>query len=360
METRYLATYRLICLALALSPSLLPAAEFKRVYRHGDPVPKGEKLNDRRVDFAFWGDKQTIVFASPRELACLSQEKGELQWSVENKRRVWDWSYSRGTKRLAILYTSKNEGWLGGKRISIIDCATGQNTFDVNGEQLAKLLGTPYFVPTCVALAEDGRLIVCDYERQFGRNGYVFDSTYQKVLSAFDIDASPDQISLSPDGSRVAAIADVGVVSVRDARTNAAVYFEGRRIMEAPKNLHLVIGPPFLSHVRHDGDNTLVYTMDGGCFGIGEVFVRDLAAKRVAKFGGRNGHIEMDVSFAKQWIALTGTSTDLALLDFEGKVIAEIKKATTRRNSCVEFSPSSDRVLVVSYDGTLSVFAIEE
>jgi WD40 repeat protein len=81
---------------------------------------------------------------------------------------------------------------------------------------------------------------------------------------------------------------------------------------------------------------------------------------KVQSFDGLNGHIELDVSFSTRRIALTGTSTDLTVLDFDGNVLAHKKNATMQRNLSVEFSPSADRILVGSWDNTLSVFSIRE
>lgn len=41
-------------------------------------------------------------------------------------------------------------------------------------------------------------------------------------------------------------------------------------------------------------------------------------------------------------------------------VIAHKKNATLQRNSSLEFSPSGDRILVASWDNTLSVYSIAE
>ena len=53
-------------------------------------------------------------------------------------------------------------------------------------------------------------------------------------------------------------------------------------------------------------------------------------------------------------------TTDLTVLDFDGHVVAHKKNVTMQRNASVEFSPAVDRILVGSWDNTLSVFSIAE
>lgn len=67
--------------------------------------------------------------------------------------------------------------------------------------------------------------------------------------------------------------------------------------------------------------------------------------------------------YEKAWnghIAVTGSSADLTILDFTGKVLAQIKKAISQRNLAVQFSPLGDLVLIGSWDNTIRVFAIKE
>jgi hypothetical protein len=68
----------------------------------------------------------------------------------------------------------------------------------------------------------------------------------------------------------------------------------------------------------------------------------------------------MDVDFAKRRIVLTGTETGLTVVDFAGKEIAHLPKATLQRNTAVEFSPSGKQILVGSWDNTVSVFTLKE
>lgn len=129
--------------------------------------------------------------------------------------------------------------------------------------------------------------------------------------------------------------------------------------MKDPNGISGVIDAPFFSHIRHDGAKTLICTRDNS-WSTGQVQVHDLVTKEVKAFDAANGHIEMDVDFQRRRIVLTGTSKGLLLTDFDGKVLANAKEATLQRNACVEFSPSGNRVLVGSWDNTVSVFEIVE
>jgi WD40 repeat protein len=75
-------------------------------------------------------------------------------------------------------------------------------------------------------------------------------------------------------------------------------------------------------------------------------------------FDARNGHIEMDVDFQHERIALTGTSTNITLLSFAGEELVHLENAMPDRNACIEFSPSGDRLIVGCFDGTVAVFKL--
>jgi WD40 repeat protein len=146
---------------------------------------------------------------------------------------------------------------------------------------------------------------------------------------------------------------------LHDLTTDRDVFFRGQRIAKEPKSLTITIDAPFFSHLRDSGSDTIVYTLDNS-WATGSVYIHNISTKATKSFDARSGHIELDVSFPKRRIALTGTSTDLTVLDFDGKQVAHTTKATLQRNYSVEFSPDGERVLVVSGDNTLSIFSIAE
>ena len=343
----------LALLVIAIAPCRSSAIEFKLIHRHGKPIRDRDKAYKARILYASWIDEDNIAFISDTgRLNCLSVATGKIKWSIDGTKEIRDWSLSRKTKRLA--YMTKN-------LICIVDCTTGKPLFAANRHRLARLLRVESVVPTCIALSpNDGRLFVCDFSFSYGRNGYVLDASYRKRVATFDVDARAGGLSVSPDGQRVALIAYEDVLSVRDLTKNRDVFFLGKRIVRKPESLTTMIDTAFFSHIRHDGHRIVVYTQDSAGSGTGTVFVCNIATKKVKKLDARNGHIEVDVDYRAQRIVLTGTSTNLTLVDFDGKVLADAKAITTQRNLCVEFSPSGKRVLVGSWDNTLQVFKIVE
>ncbi len=337
---------------IALLPLTTTATDIELVFRHGEPTIEGETAWEGRVKYASWVDDERIVFFSRGEVTCISTKDGHVQWIVRDLGNINDWSLSRETKRLAILtenYTT-----------SIIDCNDGSTVFTADDTRMAKILGQTFAFPTRIALAsKDGRLIVSTGSSYYGRNAYVLDPSYTKVLSSFDIDASPRKLSFSVDDQRVAVIADDDVLCVQDLRDNGEVFFRGTRINEEPDSRTFSIDTPFFSHFRDSGADDLVYTLDNS-WGSGQAFVHNLKNGKTTSFDARNGHIELAVSFSTRRIALTGTSTHLTVFDFDGNIVAQKKHATLRRNSSVEFSPTSQRILVASWDNTISVYSISE
>ncbi len=348
----------LILLVVLLSVLESQAAEFKLTRRHGEPIADRKEAWNRHIESASWVDEDKVVFHSrPRTIACLSVETSKIVWSIEAPEEIIDWSVSRGTKRLAYLHA---DGAFADRQITILDCVDGKKIQGLDGTKLAQFLGLDDVIPTRLAFfPSDGRLLVYDSEFAFGRNGHILDATYTRVDSSFEIDAWPREISLSPDGKRVAVIADDSVFCIRDLKEDRDVFFRGTRVLKEPLIHTLTIDAPFFSHLRHDGRDRVIYTEDDS-WGTGQVFVSDLDGKNLKSFDARNGHIEIDVAFDKKRMALTGTSADLTLMDLDGNVLAHKENVTMQRNVSVEFCPTGKRVLVGSWDSTVSIFAIVE
>lgn len=327
-------------------------AELELVFRHVVAIKDPEAKWPARIDYASWVDDERIVCWSQDDVLCVSTKTGKVEWAVRDVGRLTDWSVSRDTKRLAIL--SENF------TTSVIDCTSGKIIFKADPVRISQILGLRFTVLTRLAFVpNDGRLLVGTYSEFYSRNAYLLDAEYNKPLKSFEMDVSPTEITASPEGNRVAVIADEEVLCVRDLGSNRDVFFRGKRIMEKPNKTVSAIDAPFFSHIRDSGADMLIYTIDNS-WATGQVFVHNLKTKQTNSFDARNGHIELDVAFPKRQLVVTGTSTDLTVFDFEGQVIAHKKKATRERNSAVEYSPAGDRILVGCWDNSLSVFSLKE
>ncbi len=327
-------------------------SELPLVFRLGKPISDHEADPDGWIEFASWVDEECIVYLSRGNVTCISTKDRRVQWVVRDVGKIQDWSVSRGAKRLAIL----TDNFV----TSVIDCSSGKALFTVDSNHLATVLGLEHVTPTRVAISPtDGRLFVCSFSQHYGRNGYILDPSCTKLLSTFAVDAAPRKLSVSPSGRRLAVVAAEDVLCVTDLIEDREVFFQGTRVRENSGSRTRSIDSPFFSHLRDNDGEELVYSLDNS-WGTGEVFIHNVATKKVHSFDGKNGHIELDVSFASRRLVLTGTSTDLTVLDFDGNMIAERKKAAMNRITSVEFSPSEDRILIGSWDNTLAVFSMRQ
>lgn len=335
------------------------AAEFRLVCRHGTPIADRTRGWSGHVDRVSWVDDDHVVFAANGSVACLDVATRQIDWSLAGIREIDSWAISTGTKRLVFSERSQGLESLGiAKAIAVVDCTSGKRLSQLSRESLAKLLGLDFVIPGQLAIfPADGRLLVCEYARSYGRNACLLDETGTKLDSKIEIDASPREISLSADGRFLSVAADEALC-VRDLKERREIFFRGKRVLHDPESISLAIDAPFYSHIRSDGRD-VIYTQDNS-WATGRVFVHDLARKSTKSFDARNGHIEMGVNFSARRIVLTGTQAGLTLLDFEGKEIAHLNKASLQRNCDVEFSPSGKRVAVGSWDNALYVYEIVE
>lgn len=339
------------------------AGELLRTHRFGTPNDSHEGAWDGHIEYAAWLDDETFVALSkPGTLTCRSLKAEKPLWEVKGLIRVHAWSVSRaGTGRIAVARFAPT---LGNWALQVFDGATGRSLLRADYDQSAKLLGLPYAFGLGLALTpDDGRLVIEASTEKFDRRAFVLDPTFRRVESTFHIDAHVTKLSISPDAATATTLAiENGVLCVREIKTDREIYFAGKRILKESEggSSSAAVDAPFISAARHDGKHTLIYTVDSGGIGTGHACVMNLTDKSTTWFDACNGHIVMDVDFAKRRIVLTGTETGLTVVDFAGKEIAHLPKATLLRNLAVEFSPSGKQILVGSCDNTVSVFTLTE
>lgn len=311
------------------------------------------------IKYASWVDDDTVVYWSQSgTLTCRTLRAAKPLWQVRHLEGVYSWSVDRKNRNVALIRKQLiTDGW----SVSVFDCITGKLRFFADKPQLERLLGTGSQRPVCVLLMPSGgRLVICMSAEYYSRSAFILDGTFQKVDSSFHIDAYASCATLSPDGTTVTTIADENVISVREIMADKEIYFSGNRIFKKPEPVFSSSSDvPFISNARHDGKETLIWSVDNS-WGSGTVNVSNIVTKKVISFDARNGHVVMDVDFDRQRIALSGTSKDLTVVDFGGQVITDLKKAASRRNAAIEFSPSGNQILVGSWDHTLTIYRIKE
>jgi WD40 repeat protein len=224
-----------------------------------------------------------------------------------------------------------------------------------------ELAGSEAFTANNVAwMPSGGRLAVCGYSTSYGPNGYVFDEKFEQITAKFDVDASVDEFTISPDGRTATVLAYEKVLCVHDLAAKRDVYFQGTRVLKDPGGiLGREAAAPFISHARHDGKQTLIYTIDFYKSG-GSVHVMNLENQAVTSFAAGHKHVELDVDFGRRRMALTGDAKSLSLFDFDGNRLAFLSDATLQRNACVEISPSGNQIAVGSWDTGVTIYSIDE
>ena len=76
------------------------------------------------------------------------------------------------------------------------------------------------------------------------------------------------------------------------------------------------------------------------------------------EFGGTSFHDRRDVDFKNQRIAITGLGKDVSIRSFDGKELAYLPDVTLQQNSCIKLSPLLERLVVGSWDNTVSIYEI--
>lgn len=315
-----------------------------------------------RVEHVSWLDERTIVtWSTTGTIRCVDVKNGEEKWSIPKIYQVDQWSLTRETRRLAVLHKNSIERFAGDDVLLIVDVGSGKTIQTWTEDKLAKTLGLRHLIIKSIALSQvEPKLIVTNFSTYFGRNAYVLNMDSGKLAASFEIDTRMRELTVTDDGRYATTIADKKVLCVREIKDNREIHFEGERTLTEPKTMSFTIGPAFQSHARYDGHQRLVVAVDGGCFGKGKIEVRNFANKDKIVFDSHNQHNEIDVDFAKNRIAVTGTSTGLTLFSFDGKTLAEVESVQGGRKSDVAFSPSGEQIAIAGEDNSVTIFAVEE
>ncbi len=309
-------TMKLIAtILLCLIPSMVSGIEL------GPSAIIGISLQDRmeawpgHIDIVVWLDNDTIVYTGGSGLIRC--------YSLKSKSEMWRQQITLKDRKEPLLAHHTVDGLTIGngsvfvldleRKIHVFDGATGKTGNKLDWESIAvKLL-----------------------DRKVSKN-YVSETTP------------------SPDGNSIVSLSPPESIRIWSLRQNREIFKMGN------ERADIVIDGPFTSHAQFDGAKTLIFTVDNS-WATGTVHVHDIQQKKdLLTFDSRNGHAEMDVDFASSRIALTGTSENLTLFDFQGKILIEQKKAADQRIRAVRFSPDRKRIAIGSWDNTVRVFEIKE
>ena len=223
---------------------------------------------------------------------------------------------------------------------------------------MADKIGIDHCLPCDIAIhPKDGRLLVVDFSLHFGSNAYLFSPNFKTAEKTVDVDATPRNVSFSKDGDSLVVIAELDVLNVRNVTENSDTFFTGKRFKKPSKSCSVPIDAPFYSSAFFDGNTTLAFARDNS-WSTGKITIQQLDTENRTTFDALNGHIVMDVNFEKEWILVSGTSTDVCLFNFDGTKLAQLDNANGGRNFGIKFSPAGNRCLVFNRN-SISVIDIK-
>ena len=321
----------------------------------GTPIDDPDERSPGRIEFVDWLDDGHVIFCCDAgEIVCYELESEQIVWRQKINLRYGKFSLCRAKRRLAVHTNPEDED----RRLCVIDCDLGEFVFDTKETQLVDANGDEINHITNVAFSPtDGTLFICCFGFAFGTNGYLLSENYERVLRRFETDGFVHRIVVSPSGSRLTMQADDDVVSIYNLDSNEWLFLDGERIYAEQDSME-GNSCPGVNHVFHDGADTLIYNSDTGL--MGNLYVCTLSTKTREQFSLLDAHNELDVDFENQRIAVTGTGRNLLLMSFEGVELCALLDITKQRNSCIRFSPQYDKLIVGSWDGTVSVYEIRD
>lgn len=345
----------LILIFALLAWDSVAAQQIERFSRIDIPLTQRSEQFGRNEIFAEWlNDAEIVAFTRDWRLSRVDVTTKKTKWSQKWLDGVSDSAVCRSQMRIGLI--CKND--LLKSKVVLVDATDGSTIVTKDSDQLAKQSETPFLLPSQIAFhPKNGSVLISNFSTHFGNNAYLFAPKLDAINKRIGVDSMPDEITFTANGDRLTILADFDVLNIRNINKNADVYFAGKRYEKPRDSITSVGDAPFFSNAFHDGENLLVYSRDNS-WATGRVFVHRLDDKTTIEFDGLNGHIVMDVDFVNKRIAVSGTSKDICLFDFDGKKLAELTNPTGKRNFRLRFSPNGEKLLICNWDA-IWVFNIQ-
>jgi len=336
--------YLLILIFGSIACETAVAQQIEQSSRIDIPSVTSTEGFDSNRYFAEWlNDTEVVSFTRDQKLSRVNATTKEVIWSRDWLDGVSDSAVCPSQMRIGLI--SQDD-----RQVVLVNATDGSTVLTKQSDQLGKQSGASSFLPSQIALhPKNGSVLISDFSTHFGNNAYLFSPKLDGIVKKIGVDSMPREISFSANSDRLTILADFDVLNVRDINKNADVYFAGKRFEKPRDSITSVIDAPFFSNAHQDGQNILVYSRDNS-WATGQIFVHRLDNKSTIEFDGLNGHIVMDVDFANSRIAVSGTSKNISLFDFDGKKLAELSNATGKRNLRIRFSPNGEKLLICNSD----------
>ena len=332
------------------------AQSIEQLQRIDGPAAEIKDEYDYRLNFAEWiNDSEIVTFTRDFQLSRIDIATKKKAWSRSWKNEICDFCVSQSG-----MIGLVSNGDRTGPSVILVDATDGSTALSKTSDELAKLSGLPFFIPSRITIHPvNGQVLVSNFSTHFWDNAYIFDPKLNSVEKRLGIDSTPKKIAFTRNGERLTILADTDVLNVRSVEQNADVFFAGKRISEPRKGISFTIDAPVYSNAIHDGRDLIVYSRDNS-WGTGSIYIHRLSTKKTIEFDGLNGHIVMDVDFANERIAVSGTSKDIVIFDFSGNRIAKAKNPTGERYFQLRYSPNGGKLMVCNDEDHVWIFAITE
>ena len=317
------------------------AVELKLHSVIGTPVEGRKEGWQGHVDFIAWLDDETIVYAGKSGfIKYHSLDQQAEKWSTRVEGNLCQ--LVKGRDHLFVLDDDGTVHVLekaGGKMLKRLD----KGTFET-------ITGLPLFRPVNIAwVPKHNAMLISEFSEEYGEHLFLIDDQTFEVVGRAKSEGFLTQIHPTHTGSHIVSLSHKNNIRIWSIDEKREVFLMG-------ENMFAGIDASFTSNAFSDGNKTLVYSVDDS-WSTGDVHIFDTNQKiELVQFDSRNGHLEMDVDFMSSRIALTGTKQNLTIVDFKGRVLAELENVADQRVASVKFSPRRNRIAIGSWDNTLRVF----
>jgi len=253
--------------------------------------------------------------------------------------------------------------------VQILDAQTGEQQAEI--EALHILRAARKDAESDVAVfafgsSDDELLVVTkgseDDGNAHGQHAYLYDWRRRRVEQRYFVDPGPYAVSVSEDGRLFGYVADQTILCIYDAQTRRDRVLAGEHVAGRPFNDMIALHAPFYSGIQITSDYAVVSRdRPDHMTGNSEVYIINLDNGEVeAHIETPGGHLEFDVDFEHERVAVTGSAAHLAIYDFAGNELYLEENITAHRNLAIAFSEDGQHIALGGYENTVSVFEIVE
>jgi len=193
----------------------------------------------------------------------------------------------------------------------------------------------------------------------YGTRAYLYDWRRKRVRQRYAMDPYIREFAASPDTDLLGYVGRGELLCVYDSAERRDRVLAGEHHTE-PGLLEIVLDAPFYSGIQISNTHAVVARDNPqGLTGQSQLFVINLTNGQVeARIETLGGHIEFDVDFERERIAVTGSAGHLGLYNFAGDELHLDEDATTHRNHAIAFSPDGSMIAMGGDENTVHLYEI--